>query len=70
MWEICTVPEKDVMLLRPSYLSHALQQPHEATPGRYYALTGVQIRKLIEDLERAALELENSGQANSASTSH
>jgi hypothetical protein len=60
-WHIGPVLRMEMVIVRFAFLSHALQKPEEADPGRNYALTLAQTRMLVKELERSIQQLEKSG---------
>lgn len=55
-WEIGTIPAYDAIFIRLEFLSHAMQAPGQADPGRRYlfapALARELARKIIEQADR------------------
>jgi hypothetical protein len=58
-WDLGPAPSMDLVTFRPHFLSHPQQTPDEAQISRFYALTPVQARALVDDLQRALHVLEN-----------
>lgn len=50
-----------VVLMKLDFLTHAMQIPAEAQPGRTYALTPTQARALVQQIETALHQLESAG---------
>jgi len=60
-WHIGPVIRLEMVVVRFEFLSHPLQKPAEADPGRNYALSPTQTRMLIKELERSLDQLEKFG---------
>lgn len=60
-WEIGPVVAHEVIMIRPAFVSGALQKLSESDPGRRYVLTPVQARELVAGIERALGALESAG---------
>ncbi|MGA8862880.1 MAG: hypothetical protein WB444_03630 [Gallionella sp.] len=59
--DIFGVPSEGLIIMRPHFLSHALQKISEADPGRNYALTLKQAADLRDALDKAIHQLQNAG---------
>ena len=53
------VPRMGFIVMRPDFLSNMLQPAEQAQMGRTYALTPVQARSLIEQIQKALAQLES-----------
>lgn len=60
-WSISFAPEEEAILLQLSFLSHLLQKPEEADPGRTYVLKEIQVEHLRDALDRALQKLRSAG---------
>ena len=56
-WRVGPIPSMGIITICPSFLTHSMQGPEEANPGRYYALTPIQARDLIADLQKALAQI-------------
>lgn len=59
-WQIGPVYIHGIVTFRPNFLDAPNQNPDDAHYGRHYALTPVQVRDLISDLQKALHNLEKS----------
>ncbi len=48
-----------IVVMRPDFLSHSMQDSHQPTQGRTYAMTPPQAVALIDQLQRALAKLES-----------
>ena len=53
------VPRMGIVVMRLDFVSTLMQTPEEAQSGRTYAMTPVQVRDVVEKLQRALVTLEN-----------
>jgi hypothetical protein len=58
-WDFGPLPSMGMVTIRPHFLVSPMQRLEEAQPSRYYALTTVQVRALIHDLQKALATLES-----------
>ena len=69
-WEIGTIPSETAVFIRLEFLTHLMQKPEEADPGRRYVFQAAQARELRDAIDRALRSLETAGPPRSEGTSH
>lgn len=69
-WEIAAIPAHGLLFIRPAFLTHPLQKPDEADPGRRYLLTTDQARQMRDAIDRILHQLESGGPQGSRVPKH
>lgn len=69
-WKIGPVYIHGLIAFCPDFLDGPGQNPDEAHQGRHYALTPVQVRALISDLQKQLQKLEKSESQGGTGSNH
>jgi hypothetical protein len=64
------VPRLGFIVMRPDFLSNMLQSTEQAQTGRTYALTPVQARSLVEQIQKALAQLESASHSGGPGQRH
>lgn len=69
-WTALVSVEHQAMFLKLPFLSHPLQRPSEADPGRTYILTKSQLENLEQQIQKALRQLETPASPNKTGSRH